>query len=66
MSSVHYNGKITVEITKTIEVNISDNDIFNWITQCNNADTLRYIGNYALKMASRIEKPDDDDFRSRA
>ena len=31
-----------------------------------NIETLRYLGNYALRCARDLENPDDDDFRSRA
>lgn len=54
----------TVPVTVTIDV--SKNDIFNWLTQCEDPETLRYLGRYALRLARTIENPDDDDFRSRA
>lgn len=57
-----------VEKTVSVEVELplSVNDIFNWLTNCENFDSLRYLGNYALRCAEGLENPDEDDFRSRA
>lgn len=60
----------TQELRKTISVEVcvelSVNDIFNWLTDCQNPAALRYLGKYALHCAEGLENPDDDDFRSRA
>lgn len=52
----------TQELRKTIPVEVSVelsvNDIFNWLTDCQNPA--------ALRCAEGLENPDDDDFRSRA
>lgn len=60
----------TQELRKTIPVEVSVelsvNDIFNWLTDCQNPAALRYLGKYALSCAEGLENPDDDDFRSRA
>lgn len=60
----------TQELRKTIPVEVSVelsvNDIFNWLTDCQNPAALRYLGKYALRCAEDLENPDDDDFRSRA
>ena len=60
----------TQELRKTIPVEVSVelsvNDIFNWLTDCQNPSALRYLGKYALRCAEGLENPDDDDFRSRA
>ena len=60
----------TQELRKTIPVEVSVelsvNDIFNWLTDCQNPAALRYLGKYALRCAEGLENPDDDDFRSRA
>ena len=57
------------ELRKTIpvevSVDLSVNDIFNWLTNCQNPAALRYLGRYAL-CAEGLENPDYDDFRSRA
>lgn len=60
----------TQELRKTIPVEVSVelsvNDIFNWLTDCQNPAALRYLGKYALRCAEGLENPDDDDFRSRS
>lgn len=60
----------TQELRKTIPVEVSVelsvNDIFNWLTDCQNPAALRYLSKYALRCAEGLENPDDDDFRSRA
>lgn len=60
----------TQELRKTIPVEVSVelsvNDIFNWLTDCQNPAALRHLGKYALRCAEGLENPDDDDFRSRA
>ena len=60
----------TQELRKTIPVEVSVelsvNDIFNWLTDCQNPAALRYLDKYALRCAEGLENPDDDDFRSRA
>ncbi len=55
---------ISKQISVTVEAEITTNDIFNWLTSCNNADALRYLGKTALNRATAIENPDNDDFRS--
>lgn len=61
--------KVVQTITKTISnqvtIEISTNDIFNWLTNCRDIETLKYLGKYALAKASYMENPDNDDFRSR-
>lgn len=60
------NGVAHVKVPVEIEIPLSKNDIFNWLTDCTDPDTLRYLGRYALNCARGLEQPDDDDFRSRA
>lgn len=55
-----------VRKTVDVSVEITYNDIFNWLTECENVEMLRNLGRYAIKCARDIEEPDDDDFRSRA
>lgn len=63
---------VTQTITKTAslsvntDINIDTNDIFNWLTKCDDPETLRYLGKYANRRARCLNKPDEDDFRSRA
>ena len=60
----------TQVIRKTIPVDVeipmSTNDIFNWLTDCQDAAVLRYLGRYALRCAEGLDNPNEDDFRSRA
>ena len=58
--------KISKDVTITVEAEVTKNDIFNWLTACDDVKTLRYLGKYALRCAEAIEHPDYDDFRSRA
>lgn len=48
------------------EIELTANDIFNWINNCQDPLTLRNLGNAALSFAAALEHPDVDDFRSRA
>ncbi len=70
MVKVDHNGKIHTTIPVDVDVELSTNDIYNWIQQCNNSEALLYISSSALSAARRIKYPelyeDDDDFRSRA
>lgn len=65
-TKVDYTGKVQKTVKLNLDVEMSHNDIFNWLTRCTNIETLRYLGNYALRCARDLENPDDDDFRSRA
>lgn len=49
-----------------VEIELTANDIFNWINNCQDPLTLRNLGNAALSFAAALESPDDDGFRSRA
>lgn len=49
-----------------VEIELMANDIFDWINNCQDPLTLRNLGNAALSFAAALERPDDDDFRSRA
>ena len=56
---------ITKTISNQVTIEISTNDIFDWLTNCRDIETLKYLGKYALAKASYMENPDNDDFRSR-
>ena len=58
--------KISKHVAVTVEAELDKNDIFNWLTECQNVETLKYLGKYALRCAESLEHPDYDDFRSRA
>lgn len=49
-----------------VEIDLTANDIFNWINNSQDPLTLRNLGNAALSFAAALERPDVDDFRSRA
>ena len=61
-----HNGRLEKTIPVTIEVELTENDIFNWLNDCQNSHTLRNLGRAAFNFARALENPDDDDFRSRA
>lgn len=61
---IHGTAHVTVPVE--VQIPLSKNDIFNWLTDCTDPDTLRYLGSYAINCARCLEQPDDDDFRSRA
>lgn len=60
------NGKLEKNVSVTVEIELNENDIFNWLNDCQDARTLRNLGRAALSFAKGLENPDDDDFRSRA
>ena len=53
-------------VSVDVETTLTTNDVFNWLTACDDIATLRYLGKYAYRRISSLENPDDDDFRSRA
>ena len=55
---------LSVKLNCTIEVTLTENDIFNWLTQCNYPNTLRYLANYARSRIQSIKTPDEDITRS--
>lgn len=59
-------GVAHVKVPVEVQIPLSKDDIFNWLTECTDPDTLRYLGRYAINCARGLEQPDDDDFRSRA
>ena len=64
--STIFNGKLQKNVSVTVEIELTDNDIFNWLNDCRNPRTLRNLACAALSFARALEDPDDDDFRSRA
>ena len=48
------------------EVTLTYRDIEDWIDHCEDEEALKYLGRIALRRASSLNEPDDDDFRSRA
>ena len=60
------NGKLEKNISVTVEIELTDNDIFNWLNDCLDSRTLRNLARAALSFAKALENPNDDDFRSRA
>ena len=63
---VGYSAKIQKTVSLALDVQLSENDIFNWLGLCSSPEILKYLGRYAFNCAKCIEDPDNDDFRSRA
>lgn len=59
-SKVNYNAEVELQLTHMLKITLSENDVFNWITSCDNVETLRYLGRYALKCAHSLENPDTE------
>ncbi len=59
-------GKVKKIVAVDIEVELTENDILNWLLDCKDPKTLKVLGRAALNFARGLENPDDDDFRSRA
>ena len=59
-------GKLKKNVSITVEIELTANDIFNWLNDCQDTRALRNLGRAALNFAKALENPDDDDFRSRA
>lgn len=66
INPVNHRGVIPVRVSATLDVPLDKNDIVRWLDTVEDAETLRYISRYARRLAEAIERPDDDDFRSRA
>lgn len=64
--STIFNGKLQKNVSVTVDIELTEADIFNWLDDCKNPHTLRNLARAALNFAKAIEDPDDDDFRSRA
>lgn len=66
-TKVSYTGRIQTTVPVELDVELTENDIYNWLQNCRNPEALKYLGRAALNAARRIENPlEDDDFRSRA
>lgn len=59
-------GKVKKTVPIDIEIELTENDIFNWLMDCKDPKALRNLARAALNFARGLEDPDDDDFRSRA
>lgn len=53
----NFSFKTTMVKTKTVteSVELDENDIFNWLTDCTNAETLKMLGHAALRYAHEME-----------
>ncbi len=51
---VHFKTTLLKTRTTTEQVELDENDIFNWLTECTNPDTLEYLGRVALRYAHNI------------
>ena len=59
-------GKVKKVVAVEFEVELTENDIFNWLSDCQDPRALKNLGHAALRFAAGLEDPDNDDFRSRA
>ena len=66
MSKSFYKGRFKTKVSAEIEIELTKEDVFNWLNECDDPKALRYLGNAALRFAQALENTDDDDFRSRA
>lgn len=57
---------MSVRRTVDVEIQLTENDIFNWLTQCDDPETLDRVARWCRKYAQGIRGHVDDDFRSRA
>lgn len=57
---VHYKDTLLKTVTITQQVELDDNDIFNWLTMCQNPRTLRYLGRAAIRFAQGLEAGGND------
>lgn len=66
MAKTFNDGRFRTTLCTEVEIELTKEDIFNWLNDCEDPQTLKYLGNAALRFARAIENPDTDDFRSRA
>lgn len=59
-------GKAKKVVAVEVEIELTENDVFNWLMDCKDPKVLKNLGRAALNFARGLEDPDDDDFRSRA
>lgn len=57
---VHFKTTLLKTKTTTEQVEMDENDIFNWLTECTNPDTLEYLGRVALRYAHNIRNGGND------
>lgn len=57
---VHYEDTLVKTVTVTQQVKLDDNDIFNWLCQCQNPETLKYLGRAALRFAHNLVHGNND------
>lgn len=65
MSKNFFHGNTKVKVSTEVEIEFTENDIFNWLNDCSSPEVLRRLGRAALSFARMLENPDEDDFRSR-
>jgi hypothetical protein len=60
--------KIFKRIDVLEEIELNSNDIENWLEECEDIKTLKFLRRTINRCINRLEDPnyDDDDFRSRA
>lgn len=60
-ASVEHSGLVAIEIKETVHVKLTEIDIFNWLTDCTNPNTLLYLGNYASKRGKAIREGNSEE-----
>ena len=66
MADAYMKSPMKVRRNIEIEIEISENDIFNWLTQCDDPEVLERLAGTCRRYAQGLRNPDKDDFRSRA
>ena len=59
-------GCFEATISAKVKIELTKEDIFNWLNECKDPETLIYLGNAAIRFSMAFDNPDEDDFRSRA
>lgn len=62
--SIHWKTTMNKTTTLCMAVEMDDNDIFNWLTECQNPETLKYLGRAALRFAHALENKEDESWHS--
>lgn len=53
-------------VSVDIETTLTTNDIFNWLTACDDITTLRYLAKHVYRRISSFENPNNNNFESKA
>lgn len=59
-----YAGKVHVEINENIIVPLTEENICDWLSDCNDPEILKRIGRMALSFAGQLEEENRSSFYS--